>query len=147
MKTEFSAGGIVFRKTNQQIQYALILNSYDAWTFPKGHIEKPEKAEETALREVQEEIGLSNLKIVQLIDRIDYFFKMNDVTYHKYVDFYLMTAGDDTKLTHQPSEVQNAQWFTYAEARKKLFYKEDLPLLRAAQKYIFDCNADIFAVK
>ena len=129
---EFSAGGIVYKKEDEKIQFALILNSYNEWTFPKGHIEKGEKPEETAKREVGEEIGLGDLKIINLIDKIDYWFKLKDILYHKFVYFYLMETASDSKLEAQVSEIKKAVWMSGEEAEKNLKYKEDTPLLRKA---------------
>lgn len=129
---EFSAGGIVYKKDGPEIKFAIILNSYGEWTFPKGHIEKGEKPEEAATREIGEEIGLSNLKIINLIDKIDYWFKLKDILYHKFVYFYLMETAPDSKLEAQVSEITKAVWMSGEEAEKNLKYKEDTPLLRKA---------------
>jgi 8-oxo-dGTP pyrophosphatase MutT (NUDIX family) len=54
------AGGIVFRRSGNQVQYLLIRarKTPGAWVFPKGHIEENESTEEAALREVVEEAGV-----------------------------------------------------------------------------------------
>jgi 8-oxo-dGTP diphosphatase len=132
MQMEFSAGGIVFKTEDQEINFALILNSYGEWTFPKGHIEKGEKPESAAKREVSEEIGLKDLKVMKLIDKIDYWFKLKDILYHKFVYFYLMKVTDDALLKAQTSEIKDVRWFSAKEAREKLKYKEDPLLLNKA---------------
>lgn len=132
MKMEFSAGGIVYKKDSDEILFALILNSYGQWTFPKGHIEKGEQPEAAAVREVAEEIGLKKLKVIELIDKIDYWFKLENILYHKFVYFYLMEAPGDSSLIPQMDEIKEAAWLKPKTAAEHLKYKEDTPLLKKA---------------
>ncbi len=129
MKFEFSAGGIIYRHKGQEFEFALILDSYDKWTFPKGHIEKHEKPEVAAQREVGEEIGIENLKLIKLLEKIDYWFKSPPAgggqTIHKYVYFYLMEAPVEAELKPQISEIKDAQWFSPKESLNHLGYKKD----------------------
>ena len=58
MKFEFSAGGVVYKKQNDQMMILVSQHSgHHGWVFPKGLIGdsiKNEKKEETAIREVEE---------------------------------------------------------------------------------------------
>ena len=127
---EFSAGGIVYKRDAQEEKFVLILNSYGQWTFPKGHIEKGESPEQAALREVAEEIGLTDLKIITQIDKIDYWFKLEGHLYHKYVYFFLMEAPPTAELKPQEAEIGDAAWFSAKETLKRLYYKDDTPLFK-----------------
>lgn len=141
MRFEFSAGGIVFRKIKGQIEVALILDAYGRWTFPKGHIEKGEKPDIAALREVGEELGVANLKIVQLLNKIEYWFKMDGDLIHKFVYFYLMEAPEKAILKPQTAEIKDARWFSSLEARTILGYKKDsLEILEKAIEVLKKIN-------
>ncbi len=130
---EFSAGGIVYCKVSSDYKIALILDTNSQWTFPKGHIEKGEKPEAAALRETEEEIGLTNLEIADLLEKADYWFKWEDNLIHKFVYFYLIKSVENNNLKHQEEEIQDAQWFSPAEALEKVGYKEqNQPILRKA---------------
>jgi 8-oxo-dGTP pyrophosphatase MutT (NUDIX family) len=51
-------GGIIKSHT----LYAVVQGNYTGkWSFPKGHAHKEEYPIETAIREIQEEVGLTNL--------------------------------------------------------------------------------------
>lgn len=67
-----AAGGIV---KNEEKEILFIKRSAK-WDLPKGKLELGETTETAALREVEEECGISNLKIVEFITE----------TYHIYID-------------------------------------------------------------
>jgi len=81
-KEEFSAGGVVFKKFQIsnfkfQIKYLLGKHSgYHKWVLPKGLIEKGETSEETAVREIEEEMGIV-AKVVKTepIHTVSYTYK------------------------------------------------------------------------
>jgi len=126
MRFEFSAGGIIYKSLpDKKIELALILDPYGKWTFPKGKIEKKELPEIAAKREVSEELGITKLEVIGLLEKIDYWFKEGDVLIHKFVYFYLMRAGRKTVLKAQSSEIKDAKWFGPDEALNILGYKKD----------------------
>ncbi len=55
---EKSCGAVVFTRTEEGIRYVLVQSLEGKFGFPKGHMEKSETEEETALREIQEEVAL-----------------------------------------------------------------------------------------
>ena len=62
---EPTAGGVIFRRNQKnEVEILLIQDSKDRWTIPKGHIEEGETAQETAKREIGEEAGLHDVKII-----------------------------------------------------------------------------------
>lgn len=62
---EHSCGIVVFRNENGIRCYLLLHYPSGHWDFPKGHVEEREKRHETALRELEEETGISNLQFVE----------------------------------------------------------------------------------
>ncbi|CAG4947765.1 unnamed protein product [Colias eurytheme] len=56
-----AAGLVIYKHSNQLIQFLLLQTSYGEhhWTPPKGHVDPGESDWETALRETQEEAGLT----------------------------------------------------------------------------------------
>lgn len=133
MKLEFSAGGIIFKKSGKSYYFALILDSYNRWTFPKGQIEKGENPQIAAVREISEEIGITNLRIIKLLDKINYWYRLNNELYHKYVYFFLMEAPENSQLIPQKQEIKDARWCLPQKALKIIDYKKDnLSLLKKA---------------
>lgn len=57
----FSCGSVIVRFHRGEFFY-LLLKAYNFWDFPKGQKEQGEQALETALREIEEETGLSRIR-------------------------------------------------------------------------------------
>ena len=59
MKYEKSCGAVVFTRTAKGVEYVIVRSLEGYCGFPKGHCEAGETEEETALREIREETGLT----------------------------------------------------------------------------------------
>ena len=125
MKREFSAGGVLLKDG----EVLLILNPSGVWTFPKGNIEKGEKPEDTAVREVLEETGIEG-KIEAYLGDISYWYVLKGEKVFKRVSYYLMRylSGEP-----RPSwEVRDARFFSSQEAGRLLKYKGDKEIFQKA---------------
>ncbi len=138
LKREFSAGGVVFRREGKKILVALLLTRYKgkAWVLPKGHIEEREK-ELTAKREVAEEIGIKNVKIIQEIDRTHYFFKdKKGNLINKTVYFYLMETKEKDLKPQRKEGFLEAQWFPIDKAIEIIAFKDTKEMLKKIKKIL-----------
>ncbi len=93
-----SSGGVVACKIEGTICILLIRDvNYSDWVLPKGHVEKEESLEEAALREVNEEAGLSHIKVVSLLGKYERYVERAQE--HKTIYYYLMhqTHPEETK--------------------------------------------------
>ena len=65
MHKEFSSGAVVFRRKGKKLLFLLIFSRKNKrWGFPKGHLEAGETEKETAIREIREETGLTDLSFI-----------------------------------------------------------------------------------
>lgn len=130
MRYYISAGVVLYRIKNEEIEYLLLHYLSGHWDFPKGKIEPGENRRQAALRELQEETGLQAILDDQFEAWTDYSFTDYDgKKAHKTVVYSIgQVAGDDHILLSD--EHLGYLWLTYPEAIKKITFEKDV-LLRA----------------
>lgn len=102
-----AAGGLV---RNRRGDY-LLINRNGLWDLPKGHQEMGEKIEVTALREVEEETGVENLELGELICITDHCYLRNGIWHLKHTWWYDMLYRNPVDLTPQREEdISKAAW-------------------------------------
>jgi 8-oxo-dGTP pyrophosphatase MutT (NUDIX family) len=133
MKTEISAGGIIFKRMGSDWHVALLKDMSGNWTFPKGIIEKGESPQEAAEREIAEEIGLSRLRYIAPVSSVSYTYRRGRLI-HKTVHYFLFEATGDEPFVCQKNEgIQEAQWMKPDQAQKIVGYgKTNTPLIAQA---------------
>jgi 8-oxo-dGTP pyrophosphatase MutT (NUDIX family) len=137
---EFSAGGVVVRRNEAGgPEVALIATQGGArWSLPKGLIEANEAAGAAALREVQEETGLT-AEIVRELAPIEYWFWWGEsgakVRHHKKVQFFLMEARGGYIGRHD-YEVDEVRWFPLDEAIERASYRSERKVLEEARSLL-----------
>ena len=111
-----SCGVIPFRRNGEEREYLILLQTNNCWSFPKGHMEAGETEEQTALRELFEETGLTAKLDTSRSASIEYpisgFAK-------KEVVFYLGEVAGELKV--QESEIETYKWVTFRELENYLF--------------------------
>ncbi len=121
---EISSGGLIYRKEDDGYYFVLVLDAYDKWTFPKGHVEEGEELEETALRELKEETGLKKLKIIDYIGETQVkVHKPKEKPFRKLIKYFLVeTKSKDIKIP-DTKELKDVKWYTKKDVLKTLGYK------------------------
>ena len=138
-RREISAGCVVYRRSGNIAEVALIQpHDRQAWSLPKGLIERGESPETAARREVREETGLLG-DIVGRIDTIKYSYNARwedpPVRIFKIVTFYLLhsTGGDPSQ---HDREVDRVEWFPLDYAMAHATYAQEREILRKAKDLI-----------
>ncbi len=138
MKFEFSAGGVVYKKENNETFILVAQHSqHHGWVFPKGLIgdkTEGETKESTAVREVKEETGV-DAEIERALTPETYWYVFEGQKIKKTVYYFIMhaTGGDITK---HDFEMENVEWITPAEVASRLTYESDKKVWQEAQKYL-----------
>ena len=102
-----AGGGLV---SNRRGDYLLISRN-GLWDLPKGHQDPGEDISVTALREVQEETGINDLILRELICITDHCYKRDGIWHLKHTWWYDMLYTDPTDLTPQREEdISKAAW-------------------------------------
>ena len=136
-RSEVSAGGVVYRRSDDGVEVVLAARRTRrgdlAWGLPKGLVEPDETPEEAAVREVREETGLE-AEVEASLGDIRYFYVWEGVRVRKAVHFFLMRAtGGDVSL--HDHEMEDVQWFPLSVALRRAKYKGEREVLqRAAER-------------
>ncbi|HMK56345.1 MAG TPA: NUDIX hydrolase [Dissulfurispiraceae bacterium] len=135
LKYLYSSGGVIFRKRGGQFDVALIATkNATVWTLPKGIIDKDESPEMAAVREIQEETGLTGSIIDQLGQKSYWFYlKDENAKCKKTVTYFLLrhVSGETNNFSW---EVDEARWVPLDEALELLHYKSDKEILAKAKE-------------
>ena len=133
MKKLNSAGIILFRDIGKREYLILMYNTSDHyWGFAKGSIENNETEQEAALREVEEETGLKDVKLIpDFKEKDNYEFEENGEEFFKEVTWFLgEVESSNVILSH---EHEDFKWSSYEEALESLSFKELKELLKKAE--------------
>jgi len=114
LKTKFkvvkAAGGLVVKKDKFLMIYRM-----KKWDLPKGKKESGENTKETAVREVNEECGVS-IKMGKKLCTTWHTYTMNKNSMLKKTRWYLMEVTDDSKMKPSLEEdIEKVQWMTQKE--------------------------------
>ncbi|XP_068620481.1 bis(5'-nucleosyl)-tetraphosphatase [asymmetrical] [Battus philenor] len=125
-----AAGLVIFRYTNNVIQFLLMQTSYGEhhWTPPKGHVDPGESDYTTALRETKEEAGYSeeDLEIYKDIsDTLNYEVKQKP----KCVTYWLAKLKNPEHGVTLSEEHQSFQWLPLKQAQELSGYDDMTQLL------------------
>ena len=149
MKRAQSAGGVVFVRPaagppsgaeaptdDGDVRILLLQHETGKWMLPKGTIEHGETPDGVALREVAEETGLRNVRIVADLGEEHYmfFWKAEDTYYDKTVHYYLMEflGGEEPRPQREEGFVR-CEWVTISEALDRIKYKETRQVVQRAR--------------
>ncbi|MEV6906340.1 NUDIX hydrolase [Amycolatopsis sp. NPDC051071] len=131
---ETSAGGLVVdaERANAALIGRLDRHGRLLWSLPKGHIEDGETHEQTAVREVKEETGIS-ARVLQPLGTIDYWFVAERRRVHKTVHHFILesTGGE---LSDEDVEVTEVAWVPLADLETTLAYSDERKLVRKAKE-------------
>lgn len=143
-RTEVSAGGLVYKRTAQGILFAMQKDSYGHWTFPKGHVRKGESYKQTAVREIKEELGLSNLRFRKPLGKIDIWFRDRFVfkgkLVRKYIHYFLFEADPKSVLiplqsSDKGEQIDEASWIPIQEVWEFSDYEDMNQIVKKALQY------------
>jgi len=135
MLNEKSCGAVVYSKVNSEPIYLLLQYEAGHWDFVKGNVEAGETEHETAVRELKEETGISDVKFIDgFRESITYFYKRKGSTVHKEVIFFLMEIKT-TKIQLSFEHV-GFDWLPFDHAMSKLTFKNARDVLQKANDFL-----------
>jgi len=132
MIEETSAGIVLFRKEDAKILFLLLHYPSGHWDFIKGKMEKGESIHQTAIRETEEETGITDITFLENFEEwIEYNFQYQGELVHKKVVFFLAeTKTKDVKISHEHLDYT---WMDYTSSMEKTTFDNAKTVLTRAQ--------------
>lgn len=132
MIEETSAGIVLFRKEDSKILFLLLHYPSGHWDFIKGKMEKGESTHETAIREAEEETGITDITFLENFEEwIKYDFQYQGELVRKKVVFFL--AETKTKEVMISHEHLDYTWMDYNTSMEKTTFDNVKTVLTRAQ--------------
>ena len=129
---EISAGGVVYKRDEGEVYFLVIKrNQMNNWTLPKGHREKGESLQETAIREVEEETSIGAYP-EKYIDTTMYYVanEKERIVYIRVVFWFLMKP-ENTNISKKPDkEIAEVKWVKYDDLLNILSYSSDKYIIK-----------------
>ncbi|MGC9336107.1 MAG: NUDIX domain-containing protein, partial [Anaerolineae bacterium] len=100
--------------------------------LPKGHVELGENPLQAALREVREEAGLSEMRVLQALGQQTVEFDWRGAHHVRQEHYFLMCAHG--KVDEEGSEKQfEPLWLTWDEALREVTFEAEREWIRRAR--------------
>ena len=140
IKRQKTIGIVIFRREGDTIFYLLLHHGGKYWNFPKGRQEAGESEQQTALRELHEETGITQVRIVEgFSDGYQYDFDTvieNGARERIYKQAIFFLGEVNIKNVTISNEHIDYGWFDYATAKQRLFFQQGQDLLVRAQAFL-----------
>ena len=135
---ETTSGGIIFRrnKKTNQLEILLIQDAKNRWTIPKGHVEEGEEPKDTAKREIQEETGLQEMKVMNWLGKVNFRYRRGHTLVLMTMHIYLVQGQGDTDNLSGEDWLSDIKWLPAQDAMDKIAYEDIGKLILLGMKKI-----------
>jgi len=136
-KRDYSCGVIPVRVYGGRRYYLLVQHAAGHWGFPKGHPENGATADQTALRELAEETGLTDCGLIaRPTFREQYIFtKRSGKTVLKDVTYFIGLVSDQEARPAE-GEIVEISWGDARQTRDRLTFDEGRALLDEVEAFL-----------
>jgi bis(5'-nucleosidyl)-tetraphosphatase len=134
MPREKSCGAVVFRR-DSVMEFLLLQYGAGHWDLVKGHVKRHEREEETVLRELQEETGITDAQFIpDFREEISYFYRKQRYTMFKEVAYFIVeTHRSDVVLS---DEHVAYCWLPFREAVERVTFKNSKDVITKAYEFL-----------
>lgn len=138
MIKQISAGIVVYYKQGNLVEYLLLHYIPGHWDFAKGKLEHGETNIQAAIRELEEETGLTEITVHQGFEQsLSYHFKDragNNI--EKTVHFFVGRVPDRATPIRLSREHQGYVWLPYQAAYDRLTFNNAKEVLARADAFV-----------
>lgn len=133
-KIEDYVGAVVFRREGMGLLWAMIRDTFNRWTFVKGHRRPEETADDGALRKVKEEIGLDGRSIAPLGENSYSAKNETGEPVLRQVKYFLIETDGREFTIEKNAGITDARWFPMEEVMNTNHYNDTDHIIRAAME-------------
>lgn len=139
---ETTSGGIIFRRnvSTKELEILLIQDAKSRWTIPKGHVEEGETPRQTAEREIQEETGLQDMKVMDWLGKVNFRYRRTHTLVLMTMHIYLVQGQGDTDKLNPEDWLTDIKWLAANDAIDKIAYDDIGKLILLGMKKIRDAK-------
>lgn len=123
-----SAGGVIINECDEVV---IVFTDTHSWQFPKGTVEKNEKYLDTALREIKEETGLSNL---EYINSLPIYSRLSTHEPNTSREIHYFLFKTQKQILNPSAEVSQCKWIAIQKVEEELTYPEDKTFIKGILK-------------
>jgi ADP-ribose pyrophosphatase YjhB (NUDIX family) len=135
---ETTSGGVIFRHNPKggDLEILLIKDAKNRWTIPKGHVEEGEEPKDTAEREIREETGLQEMKVMDWLGKVNFRYRRNHTLVLMTMHIYLVKGLGNTDRLHPEDWLSDIQWLPATVAVDSIAYEDIGKLILLGMKKI-----------
>ena len=118
-KHSIAGGGFVIRRTGLEPEILLILRK-GKWDIPKGKLDEGESIQDCALREVQEEVGITEVEAIQPLGCTWHCFAKKGTFWVKQTYWYEMRTPEMSFTPQEEESIEEVAWVPWSRAITKV---------------------------
>ncbi|HEX7008988.1 MAG TPA: NUDIX domain-containing protein [Phycisphaeraceae bacterium] len=143
METERSCGVIPVHASPRGRRYLIVQHQRGHWGFPKGHLEKGETPQAAARRELMEETGIDQVKLMPEPSFTETYIytKKSGKRVRKTVSYFIGLVENE-RVRIDPHELAAYAWGDATTTRERLSFPESQRLLDRAEAFLADLEKD-----
>ena len=130
-----AGGGYVMREANSEPEVLMIYRR-GVWDLPKGKLDAGESEEECALREVREEVGISDLEVVRPLGVTVHGYERKGQYKVKTTYWYQMYTPETDFVPQAEEEIEQVRWVPWSDAVCKIGYETFRRHMRKIEKVV-----------
>ncbi len=139
--TRVSAGGVVLRKEGDRYMIAMEQQEKymdGAWFLPKGHVEEGEDFEAAARREIEEEVGIAELKLVEYLGKKERMSMLRSE--YKVIHYFLFETVQVEMHLIPSDKVHRGKWFDLFDEEVTTPYEEQNEIIELVRNKLSTSN-------
>lgn len=117
-----AAGGFVTRRRGGTLELLLIFRR-GTWDLPKGKLDAGEAVEDCAVREVREELGITDVELRRALGSTVHAYREKKRCMVKTTHWYEMATGADEFAPQAEEDIEKVSWMPWREARGKVGFE------------------------